>query len=84
MQISPTNLNLFSARQKTSINMNMHRRNAGFNYFLARVRVVFTKSFAHVMTERGKFNISAVFLLYTLKSVSWLKTKTNRESDKTK
>lgn len=33
MQISPTNLNLFSPRQKTSINMNMYRRNAGFNYF---------------------------------------------------
>ena len=38
MQISPTNLNLFSPRQKTSINMNMYRRNAGFNYFeLVRV-----------------------------------------------
>ena len=38
MQISPTNLNLFSPRQKTIINMNMYRRNAGFNYFeLVRV-----------------------------------------------
>jgi len=38
MQISPTNLNLFSPGQKTSINMNMYRRNAGFNYFeLVRV-----------------------------------------------
>lgn len=88
MQISPTNLNLFSPRQKTSINMNMYRRNAGFNYFeLVRVLSLLNHSlmtgtsltllFSENMTERGKFNISAVFLLYMYKTVSWLKTKTN-------
>lgn len=88
MQISPTNLNLFSPRQKTSINMNMYRRNAGFNYFeLVRVLSLLNHSlmtgtsltllFSENMAERGKFNISAVFLLYMYKTVSWLKTKTN-------
>ena len=88
MQISPTNLNLFPPRQKTSINMNMYWRNAGFNYFeLVRVLSLLNHSlmtgtsltllFSENMTERGKFNISAVFLLYMYKTVSWLKTKTN-------
>ena len=36
-----------------------------------------TLLFSENMTERGKFNISAVFPLYMLKTVSWLKTKTN-------
>ena len=66
----------------------MYRRNAGFNYFeLVRVLSLQNHSLmsgttynfviSENMTERGKFNISAVFPLYMLKTVSWLKTKTN-------
>ena len=53
MQISPTNLNLLSPRQKTSINMNTYRRNAGFNYFeLVRVLSLLNRS----LTSGTTFN----------------------------
>ena len=55
MQISPTNLNLFSPRQKTSINMNMYRRNAGFNYF-ELVRVLTLSLQNHSLMSGTTFN----------------------------